>query len=237
MVVLWELRGEFGLLKNPRKIEILSRFFKTGKGQYGEGDVFLGITVPMQRELAKKYVQLSLSDVKKLIWSDIHEHRLTGLLILVYKSKGADERLKKELFDFYMKNISRVNNWDLVDCTAERIVGAYISDKDRSILYSLVKSENLWERRIAMISCFHFIKKDDFADALKIAELLLEDKHDLIHKAVGWMLREIGKRDQTIEEEFLEKHKKTMPRTALRYAIERFPEEMRNYYLGRKQYK
>lgn len=225
MVSSTQITNELKQLSNPKKAKIYQRFFKTGKGEYGEGDIFIGLTVPEQRQVAKKYKEVSLKEIQALLDSSIHEHRLTGLIILTYKE------LNKQVYEFYMKNIKAVNNWDLVDLTCHRIIGKYLLDKDRKILYKLAKSKNLWERRIAIISCFAFIDKNDFKDALKISEILLNDKHDLIHKAVGWVLREIGKKDLKQEEKFLDKYHKTMPRTMLRYSIEKFPEEKRKYYM------
>ncbi|MBS3051808.1 MAG: DNA alkylation repair protein [Candidatus Aenigmarchaeota archaeon] len=227
------IKNDLKRLSDPQKAEILSRFFKTGKGEYGEGDVFLGIKVPDQRKIAKTYLDLELEKIQELICSKIHEHRLTSLLILVEKYKKSDETTKKKIFGFYLKNTKNVNNWDLVDLSAPNIIGNHLLKKDRSVLYKLAKSSNLWEKRIAIISTFEFIKNDEFEDTLKISELLLNDKHDLIHKAVGWMLREIGKRNQYIEEQFLKKHYKKIPRTTLRYAIERFDENKRIFYLGK----
>lgn len=218
-------------LKNPAKAKILARFFKTGKGEYGGGDVFLGISVPKQRKIAKKYINADLKDVEKLLQSKIHEHRLTTLLIAVAKYQKADDKGKKEIVNFYLRNTRWINNWDLVDLSAEKILGAYLFNKDRSILYKLADSKNLWERRIAILSTFYFIKNNQFTDALKISEVLLKDGHDLIHKAVGWMLREIGKRNQAVAEKFLLKYYKRMPRTMLRYAIEKFSERKRKMYL------
>jgi 3-methyladenine DNA glycosylase AlkD len=229
------------------KAEFLPRFFKCGKGEYGEGDVFLGVVVPEQRKIAKKHATLGLSEIKKLLESKFHEARLTGLLILVFKFEKADEKMRKVIYNFYLKNTKRINNWDLVDLTAPRIVGGYLLDKDRKILYKLSRSKNLWERRIAILATFMFIREGDFKDALKISEILLGDKpastrgdrsstrggHDLIHKAVGWMLREVGKRNLKTEEKFLQKHCGIMPRTMLRYAIEKFPENKRQAYLSR----
>jgi 3-methyladenine DNA glycosylase AlkD len=213
----------------------LQVFFKTGPGQYGEGDIFLGIVVPKQRILVKKYKELDFDSIQDLLNSKIHEHRLVGALILVEKYKKSDkekdENSKKKIFEFYLKNAKNINNWDLVDLSAQNIVGKYLLDKNKAILYKLVKSNNLWEKRIAILSTFEFIKNNKFDDSLKIAELLINDKHDLIHKAVGWMLREIGKRNQEIEESFLKKHCKKMPRTMLRYAIEKFDEKKRKSYL------
>ncbi|MFA6383532.1 MAG: DNA alkylation repair protein [Parcubacteria group bacterium] len=226
--MLKELRS----LKNPKKARELTRFFKCGKGEYGEGDQLWGIMVPFQRQVAKKYFQdADLQDAQKLLNSPVHEQRLTGLLMLVFKFEKADEKLRKEIYKFYLKNTKRINNWDLVDLTAPRIVGEFLLDKDRKILYRLAKSKNLWERRIAVLATFMFIRECDFKDALKIAEILLNDNHDLIHKAVGWMLREIGKRNIKTEEKFLQKYYRTMPRTILRYAIEKFPEKKRADYL------
>jgi 3-methyladenine DNA glycosylase AlkD len=229
--MLNQLKHDLQKLSNPEKAKILQRFFKTGKGEYGEGDVFLGITVPLQRKTAKKYSGLTVKELQKLLSSKIHEHRLTSLLILVIKYNKATDTGKKEIFDFYLKNKKHINNWDLVDLSAEKIPGAYLFEKDKSVLYKLAESDNLWERRIAVMSTFYFIRNNQFDDTLKISGLLLNDKHDLIHKAVGWMLREIGKRDQETEERFLKKYYKTMPRTMLRYAIERFDEKKRMFYL------
>ncbi|MEK6916642.1 MAG: DNA alkylation repair protein [Nanoarchaeota archaeon] len=215
-------------LANPEKAKILQGFFKTGKGQYGEGDIFLGITVSEQRKVAKRYIGLYLEDIQKLLNSNIHEHRLVGLLILVEKYKKTKD---KKIVDFYLKNSRKVNNWDLVDLTAHTILGAYLFERDRNILYKLAKSDNLWEKRISIVATFHFIKNNDLEDTFKIAEILLDDEHDLIHKAVGWMLRETGKKNQKAEEKFLDKHVKKMPRTMLRYAIEKFDEKKRKYYM------
>jgi len=218
-------------LKENKKAEILSRFFKTGKGEYGEGDIFLGVSVPKQREIAKKYPNTSIPELQKLLLNKIHEYRLTALLILIDKYKKADKINKKIIFDFYLKNTKNINNWDLVDLSSRFILGNFLLDKNRSILYRLAKSNNLWEKRIAIIATYEFIRNNQFEDTLKIAEILLKDKHDLMHKAVGWMLREVGKKDQRKEEEFLKKYYKEMPRTMLRYAIERFSDKKRKFYL------
>ncbi len=220
-------------LADPKKARVLSRFFKTGKGEYGEGDIFLGIKVPEQRKIAKMYSGLTFDDIGQLLGSNIHEYRLTSLFILILKYNKEDSMGKQEIVDFYLKNIKNVNNWDLVDSSAPHILGDFLLDKDRSILYRLARSGNLWERRISILSTFAFIKTNTFEDALNISEILLFDEHDLIHKAVGWMLREVGKRDLTIEEEFLQKHYLKMPRTMLRYAIEKFDEDKRKFYLGK----
>ena len=228
---LTEIKKEIKKNADPRKAELLQRFFKTGLGQYGEGDIFLGIMVPVQRSIVKKYKHLSLKDLKVLLNSGIHEERLIALLILVEQYKKGDEQKKEDIFAFYHLHRKRINNWDLVDLTAHSISGSYLMDKDKSLLYKLAESENIWDRRIAVMSTFYFIKYNVFDDALCIAEKLINDKHDLIHKAVGWMLREIGNRDMNTEEGFLEKHYKKMPRTMLRYAIEKFPEKKRLAYL------
>ena len=216
-------------LEDKKQAEILQRFFKTGKGQYGEGDVFLGIKVPMQRKVCKGYGDLSLETIQKLLDSRIHEHRLCGLFVLVSKYKKAKN--KREIFKFYLKNAKKVNNWDLVDLSAPNIVGDFLLNKDKKVLYNLAKSKNLWEKRIAIVSTWTFIRKGKLKDTLKISEILLKDKHDLIHKAVGWMLREVGKKDMKKLELFIQKNYKDVPRTMLRYAIEKFPEEKRKAYL------
>jgi len=230
-LVLSDLVKELQNLKDPRRAEVSAWFFKTGPGQYGEGDVFLGITVPDQRKVAKKYLNLSFADIKKLLVNKIHEYRLVGLLILVENYKKTDEVVKKKIYDFYVLNLKYVNNWDLVDLSADYILGDYLLNHQRSLLYKLSRSVNLWERRVAIVATYRFIKNNRFSDTLKIAALLIDDDHDLIHKAVGWMLREVGKRDQMLEEKFLQKYYKIMPRTMLRYAIERFDEAKRKHYL------
>lgn len=219
---------------DTQKAQNLSRFFKTGKGQYGEGDIFWGITVPTQHILAKKYVNVSLVEVEKLINSPVHECRLTGLLILVYKFKKADESLRKELHMFYLNHSEKVNNWDLVDTSAKVLVGEYLLNKDTSILKKYACSPNLWQRRIAIVSTAAFINNDLFDETIKIATILLHDSHDLIHKAVGWMLREVGKRDLPVLLTFLDKHALAMPRTMLRYAIERLPKNDKDKYMQKK---
>lgn len=222
-----ELIKEVQALANPKKAKILQRFFKTGKGEYGEGDIFLGLTVPQSRKVAKNHKNLPLNQIKELLNSKIHEQRLIAILILVNNYKNNQE----EIYNFYLKNSKQINNWDLVDLSAHKIVGQHLFNKDRSTLYKLAKSDNLWERRISIISTAFFINNNEFQDTIKISEILLNDKHDLIHKAVGWMLREMGKRDQEILETFLKKRYKNMPRTMLRYSIEKFPEDLRQKYL------
>ncbi|OGK23637.1 DNA alkylation repair protein [Candidatus Roizmanbacteria bacterium RIFCSPLOWO2_01_FULL_37_13] len=229
--MLEQLQKDLRKLANPQKAKILQRFFKTGKGEYGEGDVFLGITVPEQRKIAIRFKTLDLRDIQKLLNSKIHEERLIALLILFEKYRKANDLDKKKVFDFYLKNSKRINNWDLVDLSAHLILGDYLLYRDKSVVYRLAESKNLWERRIAVLTTFRFIKYNQFEDSLKIGQMLLKDKHDLIQKAVGWMLREIGKRDQEVEEEFLKKYYKIMPRTMLRYAIERFDGKKKKFYL------
>jgi len=231
-MTLNNLKKELKLLSNPKQAKLLQRFFKTGKGQYGEGDIFLGIKVPEQRKVAKRYKHLTLKEIETLLKSKIHEHRLTALFILIDKYKRAGEKEKQEIFNLYLKNTKNINNWDLIDLSAPNIIGNYLLDKERDILYKLAKSNNLWEKRIAILSTAEFIKNGEHEDTLAISKILLNDVHDLIHKGVGWMLREVGKRiDQEIEEDFLKKHHKKMPRTMLRYAIERFNEKKRKFYL------
>jgi 3-methyladenine DNA glycosylase AlkD len=228
---LIEIKKEIKKNADPQKAVLLQRFFKTAPGEYGAGDIFLGIMVPVQRSIAKKYKDLPLKDIKDLLNSDIHEERLIALFILVEQYKKGDEQKKEDIFTFYHLHRKRINNWDLVDLTAHIISGSYLMDKDKSLLYKLAESKNIWDRRIAIMSTFYFIKNNVFDDALCLAQKLLNDKHDLIHKAVGWMLREIGNRDMNTEEGFLEKNYKKMPRTMLRYAIEKFPENKRLAYL------
>ena len=225
------IKKEINSLANSEKAGIYQRFFKTGSGQYGEGDIFIGLTVPEQRKIAVKYKELEISEVEELLKSKIHEHRLIALLILVQKFQSGSEEIKKQIASTYLKNTKYVNNWDLVDLSADKILGSYLLKKDKSILYKLAKSGSLWEKRIAIIATFNFIKNNSFQDTLNISKILLNDKHDLIHKAVGWMLRELGKRNQSLEEEFLKKHYKCMPRTMLRYSIEKFSEEKRKFYM------
>ena len=226
-----DLKSELDALASPTKAVVLSRFFKTGHGEYGEGDRFLGIVVPEQRKLAKKFVRLNFDDIEMLLETDIHEYRLTALLILTYQFPKASANNREEIFTFYLNHTKWINNWDLVDVTCRQILGVYLLDQDRSVLYKLARSPNLWEQRIAIISTLEFIKHEQFDDTLKIAEILLTHSHDLIHKAVGWMLREVGKQDRQILKEFLNNHCQQMPRTMLRYAIEHFDQPTRKAYL------
>jgi 3-methyladenine DNA glycosylase AlkD len=219
-------------LADPERAKVLQRFFKTGPGQYGKGDVFLGITVPESRRIAKKYRYVELKDIEALLNSSIHEERLIALLILVQKYNADSDEERDKIVESYVNNSKRINNWDLVDLSAPNILGSYLVDKkDRSLLYRLARSQRLWERRMAIIATLSFIRNGEFRDTLKISEMLLHDKQDLIQKAVGWMLREVGKKDMAVEESFIKKHHRSMPRTMLRYAIERFPENKRRIYL------
>lgn len=230
-----KIQKEIRKLKNPEKAKLLSGFFKTGKGQYGEGDIFLGLTVPQTRSVIKNHFDLPFDETKTLLQSQFHEERLAALLILVEQYRIGTIEQQKKIFEFYLKNTERINNWDLVDLSADRIVGAYLFDKPKDILLKLVQSKLLWDRRIAMLATFHDIKNGKSEIAFLIAEKLLGDKEDLMHKAVGWMLREIGKRcSQKDEEIFLKKHFSRMSRTTLRYAIERFDENKRQIYLKMK---
>jgi 3-methyladenine DNA glycosylase AlkD len=210
----------------------LQRYFKTGPGEYGEGDKFIGIRVGPLRKLAKQYRALSLPDVEKLLRSPFHEERMLALLILVDQFQRGDTKNRKLIYDLYLKNIERINNWDLVDVSSPRIVGAYLSERSRKPLYRLARSHHLWSRRVAIMATLCFIRGDDFDDALAIADELMEDKHDLMHKAVGWMLREVGNRNRTVEEKFLDSRYKKMPRTMLRYALEKFPQTKRKRYMA-----
>ena len=218
-------------LGNPEHAAISQRFFKTGPGEYGEGDIFIGIRVPVLRKLVKEFKDLPARDVEILLRSSIHEERLLAILLFVHIFSKGDETTKKGIYNLYLKSTEFINNWDLVDSSAEHIVGAYLMDKNKRPLYRLAKSKNLWERRIAIIATFYFVRRHEFSETLKISNMLLADRHDLIHKATGWMLREIGKRDLKTEEKYLKALYKKMPRTMLRYAIEKFPEEKRQRYL------
>jgi len=224
------VKNDLMKVADKEKAKILQRFFKTGEGQYGEGDVFLGVSVPEQRRIAKKHWErIGMNDIEKLLCSGIHEKRLVALLILIEKYNHISyEGGREALFKFYLGHTKCVNNWDLVDLSAPKIVGKFLLKKrDRSVLDSLVRSENLWDRRIAIVSTFAFIRAGEFDDTLRIAKMLLVNEHDLIHKAVGWMLREVGKRDVGLLRGFLRENYSCLPRTTLRYAIEKFPREER----------
>lgn len=225
------LRRELHALASPEIALLQQRYFKTGPGQYGEGDIFLGIKVPPLRALAKRYREVKLDVVSNLLASPYHEERLLALLLLMQLYQRGDDEQQSAAFDLYLNHTQHINNWDLVDVSAPHIVGHHLENRPREILHTLAHSASLWERRIAILATFHFIRLKDFHDALRIAETLLADQHDLMHKAVGWMLREVGKRDLAAEENFLQKHYCNMPRTMLRYAIERFPEPRRLQYL------
>ncbi len=226
------LRQELKNKSSRSKAIILQRFFKTKRGQYGAGDVFLGVTVPQLRRIVKQYYFLEEKEILDLLYSKIHEERLAALLIMINRFEKGGEGEKKRIFRLYLKNIRMINNWDLVDISSPKILGSYLFNRPKKPLYRLAASKKLWEKRIALLATLYFIKRDEFKDALKIIEMLLYDDHDLIQKASGWMLREIGKRHLITEERFLKKHYKKMPRLSLRYAIERFPETKRKKYLN-----
>lgn len=232
MTITDEIHARLLDLGDPEKARFLQRFFKTAPGEYAEGDILLGIRVPDIRRLVKEFRTLTVMDVLPLLRSPFHEVRLFALLVLVRAYAGGDGPLRGLIYDIYLDNTAHINNWDLVDCSAPQVVGCYLADKSRRPLYRLAASSSLWERRIAIMATFHFIKARQFDDTFDIAALLLGDREDLIHKAVGWMLREIGKRDLHIEVKFLKEHCRRMPRTMLRYAIERFPELERQHFLA-----
>lgn len=226
-----KVNSQLKSLADPKIAAHSARFFKSGPGEYGEGDRFLGIRVPVLRKQVKLFKDLPLVTCVELLHNPFHEIRLFAVLMLVRLYQQANSDQQTVIYNTYLRNSEWVNNWDLVDSSAHKIVGIHLLHTNRSKLYQLAESELLWDRRIAMIACYHFIKNDDFADTLRLAQLLLDDQHDLIHKAVGWMLREVGKRNFDIENGFLAKHYKKMPRTMLRYAIEKFPPSLRRAYL------
>ncbi|ATB27296.1 DNA alkylation repair protein [Melittangium boletus] len=227
------IQDELASAANPEKAAFFPRFFKTGPGQYAEGDVFLGVTVPEQRRIARRHKHLPLEQLRVLLRSEVHEHRLTGFIILVEKFEREDALGRDRLFAFCREHLAGVNNWDLVDLVAPRLMGVHLlaHPEHKSLLDEFVRSPVLWERRIAIMATFAFIRAGEFSDTLRLAEVLLQDPHDLIHKAVGWMLREVGKRELASEEAFLDRHAGRMPRTMLRYAIEKFPLERREHYM------
>lgn len=228
-----EIKNKLIAFGNREKAHHSSYFFKTAKGQYGYGDKFIGCTVPEVRNVAKQYPDLPLTENKKLLDDEMHECRLCALFILTYQFKKANEIDKHEILNFYLTHTKRVNNWDLVDASSYKIVGEWLKNReDRSLLYLLADSELLWDQRIAVVSTLTFIRNNDFNDILKLSEKFLTHQHDLIHKACGWMLREAGKRDETVLKYFLDTYAAEMPRTMLRYSIERFPENLRKYYLN-----
>lgn len=220
--------------QNPQKAVILQSFFKTGKGQYAEGDIFYGLTVPESRVLVKEFADISFEEIPELLYSKIHEERLIALFLLVEKFQKGDEKQKKKVVDFYLDSTAWINNWDLVDTSAYKILGEYLLDKETKILTRLVQSKDLWEKRIGIVATFAFIRKGRLDEIFRLSKILMQDSHDLIHKAVGWMLREAGKRDRIPLEVFLEEYARKMPRTMLRYAIEKFTPIERNYYLKKK---
>lgn len=230
-----QVKAELAKYTNPERAKHSIRYFQAQPGGYGEGDQFLGISVPDQQKVARKYYRkISLAEAEELLQSPIHEHRLTALTILNDKFEKATPVEQEEIVQLYLRNIPYVNNWDLVDTSAYKILGAYLYPRqDRSLLYELARSENMWAQRIAIIATFYFIRQNHFHDALQISTMLLDHPHDLIHKAVGWMLREIGKRDFQTEFDFLKTHYKRMPRVMLNYAIERFDPELKGQF--RKQ--
>jgi len=228
---LHKIKNELKRIANPAHTRVLQRFFKTGKGEYGEGDLFRGIKIPVLRKLVKNYQDVPLAGVQELLTSKFHEDRMLALLFLMAHYAKTDDAGRKHLYNMYLRNTRYINNWDLVDVSAHHIAGHYLMDKSREPLYRLARSEMLWERRIAIIATFHYIRQNRFDDTLRIAGMLISDHHDLIQKAVGWMLREVGKRDLRAEEQFLKTNYRQMPRTMLRYAIERFPEAKRREYL------
>jgi len=234
--MIHNLRKDVQALANPKKAKLVQGYFKTGPGQYGEGDIFLGLTVPQSRSIAVKYKDLAYLEISALLKSKNHEERFIALVILIHNYKYGNEKDRKKIYNFYLKHLRYINNWDLVDLSAHSILGAWLMDKDRKMLLKLATSQNLWSRRIAVVATYHFIKyQKSSAWTFKIAEMLLNDKHDLIHKAIGWMLREIGKNISHEEEEiFLKKHYKQMPRTMLRYAIEHFDPALRQAYMKNK---
>ena len=225
------LLKELKTLSDIQIAEHAQRFFKTGKDEYGEGDKFLGIRVPILRKKAEQYKYLSLEEISHLLQSQFNEIRLISLFILIKSYEKSDHKHKEEIVNLYIGNIAFINNWNLVDASAPKILGDYLMNKKKTLLYRLASSNNLWERRIAIMSTFNFIKKGLYKDTIKIAAILINDREDLIHKAVGWMLREVGNRDFNIEVSFLNKYADKMPRTMLRYSIEKFPEGLRKEYL------
>ncbi len=226
-----EVQQELNAKANPVDVEFLQRFFKTGKGQYGEGDVFLGLRVPVIRKIAAKYQQLPIDEIEKLLESPIHEHRLAAVIIMAEGSKRAGPEMKQQFYNLYLNRTDRINNWDIVDVSCRDVIGGFLMDKPRDELYRLAASNSIWERRIAMVSTWHFIRVGQLDDTFRVAELLMHDTQDLIHKAAGWMLREAGKKDEGALLDFLDRHANDMPRTMLRYSLERLEPELRERYM------
>jgi 3-methyladenine DNA glycosylase AlkD len=233
-VVDVEISARLRQLGDPEKARFLQRFFKTGPGEYAEGDRFIGLKVPQVRLLLREYRGLTPTDALPLLMSPIHEERLFALLALVRCFEKGYQATREQVYTLYLANTNHINNWDLVDISAPQIVGGFLLERERGPLDLLARSASLWERRIAIMATFTFIRQSQFGDTLRIARLLLHDREDLIHKAAGWMLREVGKREPAVEEGFLKEHCRVMPRTMLRYAIEKFPEEKRQMYLKGK---
>ena len=227
------ITSELQALTNAEKREIFPRFFKAGKGEYGEGDRFLGVTVPNIRAIAKLHKDISIEEIRELIQSEWHEVRLCALIIMVEKSKKKDEALRKELFNLYLSQTKRINNWDLVDLSCRFIIGEYLLDKSRDILYQLAQSSLLWDNRIAIVSTYAFIRKGQLEDTYALSDLMMHHPHDLMHKAIGWMLREAGKRDSERLYDYVMSHRADMPRTMLRYAIEKFSPKERAILMKR----
>ena len=226
-----QVKADLESVSDPVYADRLQGFFKTGEGEYGEGDLFIGVRVPDQRRVAKKYKELSLPDSRLLLHSKVHEHRLTALFILVEQFNKGDDKTRKRIVDLYLENIAYVNNWDLVDSSAPKILGEWLVDRPRDLLYDMADSEVLWKRRISIVSTFTFIARGELDDALALAESLIDDEHDLIHKASGWVLREVGKKDVNVLEEFLMRHSRRMPRTMLRYAVEKLSPSRKKFYM------
>ena len=227
------ITSELQALSNAEKREIFPKFFKAGKGEYGEGDRFLGVTVPNIRAIAKQYKNISLNEIRELMQSEWHEVRLCALLIMVEKSKKKDEALRQQLFDLYLSQTDRINNWDLVDLSCRFIIGEYLLDKSRDILYQLAQSPLLWDNRIAIVSTYAFIRKGQLEDTYALSDIMMHHPHDLMHKAIGWMLREAGKRDANRLYNYVMSHRADMPRTMLRYAIEKFSPAERSILMKR----
>ena len=227
------ITNELQALSDAEKQEIFPKFFKAGKGEYGEGDRFLGVTVPNIRAIAKLHKDISMEEIQDLIQSEWHEVRLCALIIMVEKSKKKDEALRKELFNLYLSQTERINNWDLVDLSCRFIIGEYLLDKSRDILYQLAQSPLLWDNRIAIVSTYAFIRKGQLEDTYALSDLMMQHPHDLMHKAIGWMLREAGKRDSNRLYDYVMNHRAEMPRTMLRYAIEKFSPEERSILMKR----
>jgi 3-methyladenine DNA glycosylase AlkD len=231
LITAREVQDHLRTLGSPEAAAMAARYFKTGAGQYGDGDIFLGLRAAVMHRLAGEYRALPLVELVVLLQSPIHEDRLLALLIMVRQFARGEQPARKALYELYLANTRYINNWDLVDASAREVVGGYLADRSRKPLDRLAGSPSLWERRISIVATHYFIRRGEFADTLRIAERLLADREDLIHKAVGWMLREVGKAHQPTLESFLKRHGRVMPRTALRYAIERFPAELRRAYL------